>query len=203
MITLYDVASKMVTSVLNGHTGGISSLAFSADGTLIVSGSYDKTVKLWQAASGKELVELKAPEAIHSVAISPDGRFIVAATGNEYIGDDEQMAPSPGGTVMVWNVDTRTELAALPGTRGFRAGRRVFSRRQDFRLSGPRWSGHALGHTDHGPRAILQGHRGYIYSLAFAPDGKTLASSCIDSTVRLWNVAELLAPRADQEQPGR
>ena len=59
VITLYDVASKMVTSVLNGHTGGISSLAFSADGTLIVSGSYDKTVNLWQAASGKELVKLR------------------------------------------------------------------------------------------------------------------------------------------------
>jgi RNA polymerase sigma factor (sigma-70 family) len=198
VITLWDVASRTVKTGLAGHTAGISSLAFSADGTMIVSGSYDQTVKVWHAPSGKELATLKGPLAIHCVAISPNARFIVAATGNEYAGDDNRI-PTQKGIVKVWDVATRLELAALPAHEG--SARAVaFSPDGKIFASAGRDGQVKLWDTQtRDLRVIFQGHHGYIYSLAFAPNGKTLASSCIDSTVRLWKLEDLLAPRPDQE----
>ena len=51
-------------------------MAFSPDGRRIVSGSYDKTVKVWDAATGQEMLTLKGHTAVYSVAFSPDGRRI-------------------------------------------------------------------------------------------------------------------------------
>jgi RNA polymerase sigma factor (sigma-70 family) len=202
VITLWDVASRKVKTVLAGHTEGISSIAFSADGTMIVSGSHDQTVKLWHAPTGKELATFKGPQAIHCVAISPNARFIVAAAGNQYAGDDNR-TPAVDGIVMLWDVATRLELAALPAHEG--SARAVaFSPDGNFFASAGRDGLVKLWDTQtRKVRVILQGHRGYIYSLAFAPVGRTLASSCIDSTVRLWNLVELLASQLDLEEPVR
>ncbi len=63
--------------VFTGHTGDISDIAFSPDGKTIVSGSADKTVRLWDAQTGKELQRIEAPAMVWSVAFSPDGHFII------------------------------------------------------------------------------------------------------------------------------
>jgi RNA polymerase sigma factor (sigma-70 family) len=197
VITLWDVASSKVRTVLAGHTDGISSLAFSADGTTIVSGSYDQTVRLWQAATGKHLASLKAPEAIHGVAISPDGRVVAAATGSRYASNDER-TPRPPGLVILWDVATWREQATLPAHEG--SARTVaFSPDGKILASGGQDGLIKLWDAQTSKvRAILQGHQGYVYSVAFAPDGKTLASSGLDSTVRLWYAAELLSSQPDQ-----
>ena len=77
-------------------------MAFSPDGQRIVTGSYDRTAKVWEAASGQELLTLKGHSArILSVAFSPDGQRIV--TGS----DDE--------TAKVWEAASGQELLTLKG----------------------------------------------------------------------------------------
>ena len=91
-ILLLDVITGIRKSFFSGHTKAVQSLAFSQDGTLLVSGSFDQTVKLWDIQTGGLIKTLSCTDDIRCVAISPDCTTIVSGGGN--------------GTVYIWNVQT-------------------------------------------------------------------------------------------------
>ncbi|KAJ7613251.1 hypothetical protein DFH06DRAFT_1015013, partial [Mycena polygramma] len=74
-------------AVLEGHTQGIESVAFSPDGKLIISGSWDRTIRIWDAESGEQLGDPLEGHAhrVSSVAFSPDGKWIVSGSHDETI----------------------------------------------------------------------------------------------------------------------
>ena len=67
---------------LEGHTATVTSVTYSPDGTRIVSGSWDWTIKIWNANTGECLKTLKDLESVSSVAYSPDGTKIIS--GSDY-----------------------------------------------------------------------------------------------------------------------
>jgi WD40 repeat protein len=76
---------------LEGHADGITGLAFSFDGTILASGSRDKTIKLWSVAEGKLLRTLAAhTNYVNGIAFSPSGDLL--ASGSE------------DGTVRLWGL---------------------------------------------------------------------------------------------------
>ena len=69
--------------IIDGHSNAVLSVAFSLDGTQIVSGSDDETLRLWDAVSGAHLNTLNGhSNSVRSVAFSPDGTQIVSGSND-------------------------------------------------------------------------------------------------------------------------
>jgi len=85
-VKLWSVAERREIATLKGHSRRVSSIAFSPDGTLLASGSYDDTVKLWSVKERREIATLKG----FSVAFSPDGALLASGSND--------------GTVLLWDM---------------------------------------------------------------------------------------------------
>ena len=85
-----------------GHQEGVHSATFSPDSQIIASASEDKTVKLWDVATGKEIRTLKGHEAgVYKVSFSSDGKQIASASFDK--------------TVKLWDVATGKEIKTFKG----------------------------------------------------------------------------------------
>ena len=100
-IWIYDMATHQEVALLTGHTDVVLSVAYSPDGTTLTSGSYDGTVRLWDAATGDLRNTLEGhTSSVRSVAYSPDGTTLAS-------GSDD-------GTVLLWRLAS-TPTPALKG----------------------------------------------------------------------------------------
>ena len=89
-IWIYDAQTGEELNLITGHTGWVHSVAFNHDGTTIVSGSWDRTIRLWNAKTGKHIRTLSEhTDSVHSVSFSPDGNTIASASFD--------------GTVLLWD----------------------------------------------------------------------------------------------------
>ncbi|MEE8146090.1 MAG: hypothetical protein V3T24_00680, partial [Longimicrobiales bacterium] len=174
-------ASRGETATLRGHEGGVRSVAFSPDGTRLVSGSNDDTVRLWDVASGTETATLRGHMGgVGSVAFSPDGTQLVSG--------------SDAGTIRLWDVASGTETATLRGNE--RPVSVAFSPDGTQLVSGSYETVRLWDVASGTVTATLRGHEGTVYSVAFSPDGTQLVSSSsgrqlVSSSpnIKLWDVA--------------
>ncbi|KAG6816851.1 hypothetical protein H0H87_002337 [Tephrocybe sp. NHM501043] len=171
---------KDTHTILQGHKDFVSSVSFSPDSRLLVSGSADKTAIVWDVQSSHMVTSLKGhSRELNSVMYSPDGRYIASASADF--------------TTRVWDALTYFPTAApRRHARPVRSlafspdGTQIVSGSDDHHVRFWGWK------DDHCVTMTPAHHRP-VTSVTISPDGKIVASSSDDSTVRLWN-AELRRP---------
>jgi serine/threonine protein kinase/uncharacterized protein with WD repeat len=169
-IKLWDVRTGTVQETLQGHTDRVESVAFSPDGTLLASGGFDWTIKLWNVVQGTVRQTLTGHTGpIFPVAFSPDGKLLASAGADN--------------TVKLWDVAAGTLKQTHDTTRGPLA----FSPDSQLLAIG---SGYdvILWDVPSGTLTRRLAHASEIYSVAFSPDGKLLASGGWDPVIKLWDV---------------
>jgi WD40 repeat protein len=161
----------------SGHKAFVRCLAFSPDGKILASGANDKTLRIWDAASGRALKTLTSHgNFVSAVNFSPDGRLLASGSFDR--------------TIRLWDVNTRQEFRTLSGHK--RAVYALaFSPDSKFLASGSSWDENCikLWSVVTGEEILtLKGHTSSLKSLAFSPDGKVLASCSDDKAIILWDV---------------
>ncbi|WPJ62804.1 hypothetical protein SMAC4_13599 [Sordaria macrospora] len=161
---------------LEGHSQYVHSVAFSPDGQRLASGSWDKTIKIWDPASGSCLQTLEGhSKYVDSVAFSPDGQRLASSSVDQ--------------TIKIWDPASGSCLQTLEG-HSDSVGSVAFSP-DGQRLASGSWD-KTIKIWDPASGSCLQtleGHSGSVCSVAFSPDGQRLASSSVDQTIKIWNPA--------------
>ncbi len=224
-------AARLAVQV--GHSAGVNAVAFSPDGGAIATGSKDRTIKLWHAATGKELHTVPGFNGeVTAVAFSGDGKVIAgvsldgtlrlasAATGRFLFRIDQNTGPlralslSPDGKfaatcgdgyVTIWDVG---EGKAGPAHRGSATVAHQLAFHPDARekLLAAACADKTVKLLEYPGGKVahtLEGHTRAVLAVAFSRDGKALASAGDDGTVRVWLAPWKKAPLTIKAHAGK
>jgi WD40 repeat protein len=222
-IQLWDPNTGKECGQLQEDQLDVCSLAFTADGRTLVSGSQDKRIHFWDLASRKLIRTFTSqPHGLSFIALSPDGGRLASGNIAEKV-------------IILWDTKTGKEVRKFPhlaqvccaafspdgkslATASNDSGVYLWdvpTGKQRCSFQGHKWASLAIVFSPDGKavasagqdnrilvwevvtgtqRRQLGGHRGYITSLAFSPDGTRLLSGSMDTTCLLWDLADLQQP---------
>ena len=180
-ICIWDVNRReLAVGPLIGHTFSVLSVAYSPDGTRLVSGSTDNTVRIWNSETGHLLSTLNGhSNPVLSVAYSLDGSRIVSGSGDN--------------TILVWDAQSG-QIVCGPITGHHDCVKSVcFSPDGKQILSGSYDSTARVWDAITGNPLFppFSGHTNWITSVCFFPNGRHFATGSHDGTIRIWTLDEI------------
>lgn len=172
-VRLWNMATGALQQTLEGHSDSVESVALSSNG-LLASGSGDRTVRIWNIATGTlQLILEGHSNRVHSVAFSTDGRLLASGSGDK--------------TIRLWDTMTGALRRTFKGHSG--SVQSVAISCNGLLASGS--SDRTIGLWSTATGAVQQsfeGHCGSVESVAFSPDGRVLAFSPGDQSIRLLHI---------------
>jgi WD40 repeat protein len=164
------------------QAANILAVALGPDGKTFVTGGEDKTARLWNVPTGKELAAFRHPAPVVAVAFSPDGQTVAAGTSAPSLGGPK----STSGAVYLWNVATKQKIGELVHPEGGILSL-AFSPDGALVLTGSADKTARLWETETGKTVWTVQHEGPVNAVAFAPHGQSFLTGSNDRTARLWD----------------
>ena len=182
-LKLWDRQSLELKSTVRGHDEAVTAVACSPDGSRAATGSNDRTVRVWNLATGEAVfVSETLRGQVHDIAWSPDGRFIAAC--------------APGREVRLWDASTFKPAAEIVAEQPNRVAFSPDS--ATLAIACRNGSLHLVSMASPAERTTIQVGEDGLNECVFSADGALLAVCVDDRTVRLWDIAarrELLIMR--------
>jgi len=188
-----ETISPHLVRKFEGHTGPVADVAFSPDGSLALSGGGwpqgDRTLRLWEVASGKEIRQFD----MTGIPLNPEQSGGREAHGEvyclEFTPDGKQaVAGISGGAVGLWDVSTGKLVRHFEGHTGTVYGLAI-SKEGDRMLTGSRDSTARLWEANSGEELLrIESSAAWVRSVAFSPDGKRALLGGYDHKMRLWDL---------------
>jgi WD40 repeat protein len=183
---VFAVATRLgkstTASILSARTGrvirrlpedGIRSFAFSPDGRLLASGSYDRTARIWDSSTGRLLHVLPHQGYVFDETFSPDGKSLVTS--------------SQDGAAYVWDVATGQRELLLVGATGAINAAAFSPDGSEIATASADRLGRIYYSQDGRLLAPLAGHRDAVTSIGFDPSGRSVVTASSDGSARLWD----------------
>lgn len=206
--------------ILRGHGDWVNDVAVYkyGYGLRAISASNDKCLKVWDLASGCEVMTLRGHSGyVHNVAVTPDGKTAVSSSNDHTVKlwdladgretrtlrdhasfvnalvvtpDGKRVVAAVDSTVKLWDIESGEELFTLKGHHNSQVSGIAVTAdgRQAISAS---WDG-TLKVWDLGRGQevrTLPGHRGWVTGAAITPDGECVVSSSWDNTLKVWSMA--------------
>jgi WD40 repeat protein/serine/threonine protein kinase len=168
--------SKRLLRTFKGHTHSVRSVCLSGDARLALSGSWDKTLKLWEVSAGRLLRTFEGhADCVRSVCLSPDGCLALSGSSDK--------------TLKLWEVSAGRLLRTFNGhTHSVRSV--CLSADARLALSGSEDKTLKLWEVSEGRLLrTFEGHADCVRSVCLSGDGSLALSGSSDKTLKLWEVS--------------
>lgn len=147
-IHIWSVQTGQLLDQLTGHEGPVSSLAFAPNGNLLVSGSWDRTARIWSIFDRTQTSEpLQLQADVIDIAVRPDSTQLAISTLD--------------GQLTFWSMSDAEQVAGLDGRRDASGGRKISDRRTAANVSGTK-SFNSIRYSTDGSCLLAAGNSKYI-----------------------------------------